>query len=125
MTVVEQLHLHAVVVDHTIGCNRAATVPDKQPCRFLTVQRLQLVNSCAAAVQVHVVIPANRIEVREIRDNCNLLAADQVDKVLQLKKFQLMSHRLKLCGFSGIEAIQPFGEIVQLLNIYRKHLCAF
>ena len=126
LTVVEQLHLHAVVVDHTIGCNRAATVPDKQPCRFLTVQRLQLVNSCAAAVQVHVVIPANRIEVREIRDNCNLLAAEaQVDKVLQLKKFQLMSHRLKLFGFSGIEAIQPFGEIVQLLNIYRKHLCAF
>ena len=71
-------------------------------------------------------VPANRIEVRKIRDNCNLLAAEaQVDKVFQLKKFQLMSHRLKLCGFSCIEAIQSFGEIVQLLNIYRKHLCAF
>ena len=35
-----------------------------------------------------------------------------------------MGHCLKLCGFADVETIQPLGEVVQLLHIDRKHLCA-
>ena len=53
-----------------------------------------------------------------------MAAEGQVDQILQLEKLQLVGHRLKLCGFAGIETIQPLGEIVQLLHIDRKHLHA-
>ena len=35
-----------------------------------------------------------------------------------------MSHRLKLRDLAGVEAIQPFGKIVQLLHIDREHFRA-
>jgi len=53
-----------------------------------------------------------------------LAAEGQVDQILQFKKLQLVSHRLKLCGFAGIKAIQPFGEVIQFLYIDREHLRA-
>ena len=36
-----------------------------------------------------------------------------------------MGHGLKLRGLAGIEAFQPFGEVVQLLHIDREHLRSF
>jgi len=53
-----------------------------------------------------------------------LAAKGQVDQIFQFKKLQLVRHRLKLCGFAGIKAIQPFGKVVQLLHIDREHLRA-
>ena len=76
-------------------------------------------------MQIHVVVSANGSKVRKIRDDCSLLTAEgQVYEILQLGEFQLMGHCLKLRSFTVIEALQPFGEIVQLLYIYRKHLHA-
>ena len=125
LPIVDLLQLYAVVIGHAIGRDRAVAILNELPCRFLAVQRLQLVNSCAAAVQIHVVVSANGSKVRKIRDDCSLLTAEgQVYEILQLEEFQLMGHCLKLRSFTVIEALQPFGEIVQLLYIYRKHLHA-
>ena len=122
---VDLFQLHAVVVDHTVGRHRAAAAFDELPCCCLTIQCIQFLRFGAAAVQVHVVIPANGGEVRKVCNDCSLLAAEgQVDQILQFKKLQLVGHRLKLCGFAGIKAIQPLGEVVQLLHIDRKHLRA-
>ena len=120
--VVDLLQLHAVVVDHAVGSDRAAAAFDEPPRGFLAIQRVQLIHTCAAAVQVHVVVTANSGEVGKVGDDRGLLAAEgQVDEILQLEKFQLVCHRLKLCGLAGVEAFQPLGEIVQLLHIDREH----
>ncbi len=121
--VVDLLQLHAVVVDHAVGGDRAAAAFDEPPCGFLAVQRVQFIHTCAAAVQVHVVVAADRGEVGKVGDDRGLLAAEgQVDEILQLEQLQLVGHRLKLRGLAGVEAVQPFGEVVQLLHIDREHL---
>ena len=124
--VVDLFQLHAVVVDHTVGRHRAAAVFDELPCDFLAVQRVQFIHACAAAVQVHVVVAANGGEVGKVGNDRGLLAAEgQVDEILQLEQLQLVGHRLKLCGLAGVEAVQPLGEVVQLLRIDREHFhCA-
>ena len=122
---VDLLQLHAVVVDHTVGRHRAAAAFDEPPCGSLAVQRVQFIHACAAAVQVHVVVAADGGEVGKVSNDRGLLAAEgQVDEILQLEKLQLVSHRLKLCGLAGVEAVQPFGEVVQFLHIDREHLRA-
>jgi len=125
-SVVDLLQLHAVVVDHTVGGDRAAAAFDEPPCRFLTVQFVQLIHTCAAAVQVHVVVATNSGEVGKVSDDRGLLAAEgQVDEIFQLEQLQLVSHRLKLCGLAGVEAFQPLGEVVQFLHIDCTLLHAF
>ena len=70
-------------------------------------------------------VTANSGEVGKVGDDRGLLAAEgQVDQSLQFKKLQFVGHRLKLCGFASIKAIQPFGKVVQLLHIDREHLHA-
>ena len=79
---VKLLQLHAVVVNHAVGGDRAAAVFDELPCDFLAVQRVQLIHACAAAVQVHVVVTANSGEVGKVGDDRSLLAAGgQVDEI--------------------------------------------
>ena len=122
---VKLFQLHAVVVDHTVGGDRAAAAFNELPCGFLSVQRVQFILACAAAVQVHVVVTANSGEVGKVGNDRGLLAAEgQVDEILQLEQLQLVRHRLKLRGLAGVEAFQPFGEVVQLLHIDREHLRA-
>ena len=68
-------------------------------------------------------VAANSGEVGKVGNDRGLLAAEgQVDEILQLKKLQLVRHRLKLRGFAGVEAFQPLGEVVQLLHIDRKSI---
>ena len=94
-------------------------------CGVLAVQFVQFIHACAAAVQVHVMVTADGGEVGKVGDDRDLLAAEgQVDEILQLKKLQIVDHRLKLCGLARIEAVQPFGEVVQLLHIDREHFRA-
>ena len=70
-------------------------------------------------------VAADGGEVGKVGDDRGLLAAEgQVDEILQLEQLQLVGHRLKLCGLAGVEAVQPFGEVVQLLHIDRKHFRA-
>ena len=70
-------------------------------------------------------VAANSGEVGKVGDCRGLLAAEgQVDEVLQLEQLQLVGHRLKLRGLAGVEAVQPFGKVVQLLHIDREHLHA-
>ena len=126
LAVVDLLQLHAVVVDHAVGRDRAAAAFDELPCDFLAVQRIQFLCFGTASVQVHVMVAADGGEVGKVGNDCGLLAAEgQVDEILQLKKLQPVRHRLKLRGFAGVEAVQPFGEVIQLLHIDREHLCAF
>ena len=67
-------------------------------------------------------VTANSGEVGKIGDDRGLLAAEgQVDEILQLEKLQLVRHRLKLRGLTGVKAVQPFGEVVQLLHIDHEH----
>ena len=67
-------------------------------------------------------VTANSGEVGKVGDDRGLLAAEgQVDEILQFKQLQLVCHRLKLRGFAGVEAVQPFGEVIQLLHIDREH----
>jgi len=67
-------------------------------------------------------VAADGGEVGKVSDDRGLLAAKgQVDEILQLEQLQLVCHRLKLCGFAGVEAVQPLGEVVQLLHIDREH----
>ena len=70
-------------------------------------------------------VAADGGEVGKVGDDRGLLAAEgQVDEVLQLEKLQLVSHRLKLCGLAGVEAVHPLGEVVQILYIDREHFRA-
>ena len=70
-------------------------------------------------------VTADGGEVGKVGDDRDLLAAEgQVDEILQLKKLQIVDHRLKLCGLARIEAIQPLGKVVQLFHIDRQHFCA-
>ena len=70
-------------------------------------------------------VAADGGEVGKVSDDRSLLAAEgQVDEILQFKKLQLVGHGLKLRGLAGVEAFQPFGEVVQLLHIDREHLRA-
>jgi len=73
---VDLLQLHAVVVNHAVGRDRAAVAFDELPCQFLAVQRVQFIHACAAAVQVHVVDAANSVEVGKVGDDRGLLAAE-------------------------------------------------
>ena len=124
--IVDLFQLHAVVVDYAVGCDRAAAAFNEPSCRFLTVQFVQFIHTCAAAVQVHVVVAADGGEVGKVGDDRSLLAAEgQVDEILQLEQLQLVRHRLKLCGLAGVEAVQSLGKVVQLLHIDRKHLRSF
>ena len=76
-------------------------------------------------MQIHVVVPADGGEVGKVGDDRGLLAAEgQVDEILQLEQLQLVRHRLKLRSLAGVEAVQPFGEVVQLLHIDCKHFRA-
>ena len=124
--IVDLFQLHAVVVDHTVGRDRAAAAFNELPCGSLAVQRVQFIHACAAAVQVHVVVAADGGEVGKVGDDRGLLAAEgQVDEILQLEQLQFVGHRLKLRGLAGVEAVQPLGEVVQLLHIDREHFrCA-
>ena len=71
-------------------------------------------------------VTANSGEVGKVGDDRGLLAAEgQVDEILQLEQLQLVRHRLKLRSLAGVEAVQPFGEVVQLLHIDREHLRSF
>ena len=123
--IVDLFQLHAVVVDHAVGRDRAAAAFNELPCGFLAVQFVQFIHTCAAAVQVHVVVTANSGEVGKVGNDRGLLAAEgQVDEILQLEQLQLVGHRLKLRGLAGVEAVQPLGEVVQLLHIDREHFRA-
>ena len=59
-----------------------------------------------------------------------LLAAEgQVDEILQLEKLQLVSHRLKLRGLAGVEALSRgkgqtdiFNRRIKYRKTYRKKL---
>ena len=70
-------------------------------------------------------VTANSGEVGKVSNDRGLLAAEsKVDQIFQLEQLQLVSHRLKLCGLAGVEAVHPLGEVVQILHIDREHFRA-
>ena len=80
--IVDLFQLHAVVVDHTIGRDRAAAVFDEPPYGFLSIQFVQFIHACTAAVQVHVMVAADGGEVGKVCNDRGLLAAEgQVDEI--------------------------------------------
>ena len=63
LSIVDLLQLHAVIIDHAVGCDHTAAALDELPCCCLTVQRIQFLRFGAATVQIHVVVPANGSKV--------------------------------------------------------------
>ena len=61
-------------------------------------------------------------KVGKIGDHSDLLTAEgQIDEILYFREPQLVGHPLELGGLSVIEAVQPLGQIVQLI---KGDLCA-
>ena len=118
LSVIGLIHLHAVVIDHAVAGDRAATGIDEQDCGFHAIQILQFLNTCTAAIEIHIVVTANRLQIGKVGDDRGLLTAEgQVDEVFQLEQLQLACHGLELRGLANIEALQPLCQIVQLIQI--------
>ena len=55
--------LHAVVIDHAVAGHRTASTINEQDGSLGTIQSIQLLNTGAAAVGIHVVVTANGFQV--------------------------------------------------------------
>ena len=118
IAVIGLIHLHAVVIDYAVAGDRSSAAVDEQDRGFRTVQILQLLNTGSTAVEIHVMLTTDLLQIGEVRDDrCLLTAEGQVDEVFQLKQLQLACHGLELRGLANIEALQPLCQIVQLIQI--------
>jgi len=64
------------------------------------------------------VLFAHPLQIGEIRDHCGLLAAEgEIDEVFDIRQAQFAGHSLELYVLALAKAIQPFGQIVQLVHI--------
>ena len=120
LSIIGLFQLHAVVINHAVAGHRASTAVNEQEGGFLCVQIFQLLYAGTAAVGIHIVVTANGFQVREVCDNGGFLTAEgQVDEVFHVGQIQLLGHSLKLCGLANIKAVQPLGQIVQLVQVDR------
>ena len=85
MSIVLLFQHHAVVIDHTVRGNDSSAAIDQQPGSFDTVQVFQFLHRGIAAIQIHKMAVPYGLQVREVGDDCGLLAAVcQVDKVFDI-----------------------------------------
>ena len=121
MSVVDRFQLHAVVVGHTVRGDDSSTAVNQLEGGFFAIHCLVLVYRHCAAVQCHCVVFPDLLQIREIRDNrCLLTTVRQVNKVLDFGQPQLVSHSLELTDLAGAEAVQPFRQVVQLIDIDQR-----
>ena len=63
-------------------------------------------------------VPSDSLQVREVRDDSGLLAAEgQIDEAFHIKDPRLDRHGLELRCFNIVEAVQSFGKVIQLVDI--------
>ena len=118
-TVIDLLQLHSVVIDHAVGGDLAGCVVEDQiQCCLACIQSFQLLHGDAAAMQVHVVIPAYLLQVGKVCDDRGLLTAEgQVDEVGHIGSPQLIGHPLELCQLVVGKTVQPLNQVIQLVHI--------
>ena len=69
-------------------------------------------------MEVHVVIPANLLQIGKICDDRGLLAAEgQVDEVSHIGEAHLYRHPLELGQLPVRKTVQPLDQVVQLVHI--------
>ena len=119
--VIMLLQLHSVIIDHTVAGNCTAATVDEQDSSFFSVQILQFLCPGTAATQIHIMVTAYCIQIREVRDYCGLLTAEgQVNKIRDTFQLEFISHSLELSRLPKIKAFQPLGKVVEFIrNISR------
>ena len=76
LAIVDLLQLHPVVVDHTVWGDHALISLNQKEGRFHTIYILQFFQAGTAAVEVHIVAAAHGFQIREVRDDGDLLTAE-------------------------------------------------
>ena len=90
LSIVELRELHTVVINHAVACDGTFSAFNQKNCRFLTIQMFQLLGAGTSTVGIQIVAAANGCQVRKIRNNRCLLAAEgQVDQILHAGEIQL------------------------------------
>ena len=80
-----------------------------------------LLRGHGAAVHGQGVAFPDALQIGEVDDDCGLLAAEgEVDEVLDVGQAKLDGHGLEFFDFTLAEAVQPFGQVVQLVNRQMK-----
>ena len=118
LSIVELRELHTVVINHAVACDGTFAAFNQKNCCFLTIQMFQFLGAGTSTVGIQIMAAANGCQVRKIRNNRCLLAAEgQVDQILHAGEIQLFGHGLELCVLADIEALQPLSQIIQLVQI--------
>ena len=121
--IIDRAELHPVVVNHAIRCDGSVTVADQQQCSFISVHVLQLFAGGGAAVHIQEMAAADLLQIREVSDHRCLLAAErQVDQMPHIEQSVFDGGRLEFCLFLRVKAVQPFGEVVHLIEVNRHFL---
>ena len=115
---VERLQPHPVFVEHTVGRDHAAPTVNEEKGRLLTVQVVQLFCAGTAAMGVQVMPAANGLQVGEvINDRDPVTAEGQVDEVLDRGNVSGRGDGFELDALVIVKALQPLGQIVQLIEV--------
>ena len=116
--VIMLLQLHSVIIDHTVAGDCATATVNEQDGSFFSVQILQFLCPGTAAMQIHVMVTAYRIQIGEVRDYSGLLTAEgQVNKIRDTLELKLIGHSLELSCLSKIKAFQALGKVVELIYV--------
>ena len=82
LSVIDLCQLHAVIVDHTVGCDESIVVRNQQDSCFHSIQIVHFFCGGATTMRIQIMLTANAPQIREVGNYCGLLATEgQVDEV--------------------------------------------
>ena len=82
LSVIDLCQLHAVIVDHTVGCDESVAICNQQNRRFNSVQIVQLFCGGATTMRIQIMLTANAPQIREVGNYRSLLTTEgEVDEV--------------------------------------------
>ena len=76
LSVIGLVHFHAVVVNHAVAGHSASTAVNKQDGSFDTVQIFQLLHTGTAAVEIHIVVTTDFLQVGKVGNDRGLLTTE-------------------------------------------------
>ena len=116
--IVDLLQLHAVVIDHAVGGDHPSAALDEVQGLLRPIQRLVFLFGRRTAVECQTMVFSDLFQVGEVGDYCGLLTAEcEIDEVFDVGQAQGGRHGLELDDLVIIEAVQPFGQVVQLVHV--------
>ena len=116
--IVERLQFQAVVIDHAVGGDRSCFVLEQIQGRHPAINLVVLCRRHSTAVYGQGMAFPNPLQIREVGDHRGLLAAEcQVDEVLDAGQVQFEGHGFKLGVLTIGKAVQPLGQIIQLVHV--------